>query len=62
MTVAKPLVKTLVTVNSVRTANGKVMSASQGAPAPSVQSVRIAEKLGNVAVSGQRAMQSMQKR
>lgn len=59
----KPLVKTLVTVQTVRAANGKVMGLSQGATAPVAPSIRISEKLGSVSVAraGQLAMQSAKK-
>ena len=59
----KPLVKTLVTVQTVRAANGKVMSHSQGAVAPVAPSIRISEKLASVSVAraGQLAMQSAKK-
>lgn len=61
---AKSLVKGLVTVHSVRSANGKLISQSQSgaAPARAVQSFRVMAKLGNIAASGERAMQSMKKK
>lgn len=54
--------KTLVTVTSVRVANGKMMTAGKGsAPPPTPPTPRVASTMRDVATGGQRAMQSLKK-
>ena len=55
-------VKSLVTVHSVRAANGRMMSNSVGSsPSPAIPSHRVAAKIRDVATAGQVAMQSLKK-
>lgn len=55
--------KARVTVNSVRAANGKMMSAGKGAtPPPATPTPRVASTLRDVATGGQRAMQALKKK
>ena len=50
-------VKIMVTVQAVRAANGKMMSASKDSPSPAPPSPRLALTLRDVATGGQLAMQ-----
>lgn len=62
-TVAKQavLVKSLVTVHTVRSANGKLMAMASGTNVPTVLNTRVVEKLGSVSESGRRAMEAMKR-
>lgn len=55
------LVKSLVTVQSVRAANEKLMSMAHGANPPAAPNRQVAQKLGSVAEAGRRAMEAMKK-
>lgn len=59
----KTLTKALVTVHTVRAANGRIMSTSlTSVPTPAAKSVRVVSKIRDVNEAGQFAMQSMKKR
>lgn len=55
------LVKSLVTVQTVRSANGKLMGMANGTSQPVAPNTRVAQKLGSVSESGRRAMEAMRK-
>ena len=54
--------KTIVTVQAVRVANGKMMSVGKGSPPPAPPAPRLALTLRDVATGGQLAMQSSLKK
>ena len=54
--------KTVVTVQAVRVANSKMMSAGKGSPPPNPPAPRVVSALRDVATGGQRAMQSSLKK
>jgi hypothetical protein len=53
--------KTVVTVQAIRVANGKMIAASKGAPSTPAVPVRPAAVLGDVVAAGRLAMQANKK-
>lgn len=59
----KTLAKCLVTVHTVRAANGRIMSSALGSTTtPAVKNTRVVAKIRDVNTAGQYAMQSMKKK
>jgi hypothetical protein len=59
----KDLVKSVITVQSVRTANARIISGVVGVTQPpSSANFRVTSKVKDVATAGQHAMQSLKKK
>lgn len=61
---AKALTKSLVTVSSVRAANGKIMTTATAGkpPLPAAKSVNVQSKIRSIGLAGQYALEQSKKR